>query len=89
MVKQYATDHNASLDDLKTAFPSNLQGSQDVIISSDELEQKRQNSKDTNTRYFLKDDDPLVTSDGKTVYVSREWDIDNISRYIDKQNSCW
>jgi len=71
VVKQYATVHNASLDDFKSAFPSSLQGSQNVVISSDEIEQKRQNSNDTKTRYFLKDDDPLVTSDGKTVYVSR------------------
>ncbi len=77
VVKQYVQDHNPTYQQLKNEFPSC--NGHFVVISADDLSARND---DDRVRHFDDDEDHLTTSDGKTVYVSTQWKIGNIPKFI-------
>jgi len=73
IVKQYVQDLNPTFSEICEAFPSSLQGGAGVIISAEELAERKRNSTDTIERFFTGDNESLQTSDGTTIYVSNQW----------------
>lgn len=78
VVSDYVTKNpKANFDDLKTAFPDNLQGSFGVI---DRLENARKIAMGGRKRHFINDDELLSLPDGK-VAVCSQWGLTNINKF--------
>lgn len=84
VVKKYVAQYAPTYDELKNTFPSKLQGSVGVVISEKELTLRKANSNDSTERFFIKSSDAFMTSDGIQAYVSTEWGMPNINRFISK-----
>ncbi len=76
VVKQYVQDRNPTYQQLKDEFPTC--NSHYVVISADDLSDRNEDR----IRHFHLVKDHLKTSDGKTVYVSTQWKIGNIGKFI-------
>ena len=72
-------NQNLSKNDLKTAFPQELQGSAGVFINFEEAQQIL--AKTGHIRHFLNDDDIVDIEDSKFA-VSTQWGKDNILQFI-------
>jgi 5-methylcytosine-specific restriction protein B len=84
VIKQYVADTQPDYDQLKSTFPADLQGSNPVVISAHDLQQRKNNSSDERARYFENEGEALTVSDGFNVFVSNRWGIGNIGRFISK-----
>ncbi len=81
VIKEYLDDTDSSYSEIQDAFPDNLQGGGvGVLISDEKLKQKLQQSNDTKNRFFV--DSPITAGDGKVFYVSSQWRITNIGKFI-------
>lgn len=79
VVKEYASNHNPSFDELAKVFHSSLQGSIGVVERVN-VAQKRQ---DYSVRFFIEENDIITLSDG-FAYVCNQWGILNIPRFLCK-----
>ena len=82
VIRQYIADHNPSYEQLKLVFPDSLQGSSGTIINENGYHQKLSKSQDTANRYYI--NEKLLLNDGDSIYVSNQWVIGNIDRFISK-----
>jgi hypothetical protein len=80
LVKLYVEQHpNASFEKLEEVFPATMQGSYGVIRSIDYIQEKGYEG----SRYLMKDDELLRSSDGIIFAVCSQWGKANITKYID------
>ena len=74
-------NQNLSKNDLKKAFPQELQGSAGVFISFEDAQQIL--LKTGHIRHFLNDDD-LIEAENSKLAVSTQWGKDNILDFIER-----
>lgn len=80
LVKLYVEQHpKTSFAKLEEVFPATLQGSYGVIRSIDYIRKKGYEG----SRYLMKDDELLRSSDGIVFAVCSQWGKANITKYID------
>ena len=80
VIKQYLADTSPNWAELEEAFPLSLSGGVGTLIKDSDLQAKLQKSDDSKRRFFVTD--PLNTADGVTFYVTGEWGLGNIGRFI-------
>ena len=78
VIKKYVLENNPSLDDLTVVFDKSLQGSLGVVERLDKI----QTISDAGKRFFIKDEDIIVLSDGTKIAVCTQWGIFNIKKFI-------
>ncbi|MBR2468412.1 MAG: hypothetical protein IKB42_05175 [Clostridia bacterium] len=78
VIKKYVLENNPSLDDLTAVFDKSLQGSLGVVERLDKI----QTISDAGKRFFIKDEDIIVLSDGTKIAVCTQWGIFNIKKFI-------
>lgn len=78
VIKDYVQNHRvASAKSLERLFPKSVQGRYGVVNTLDSADKKR---------FFTKDDQVLTVGKDKVV-VSREWDVNNIKRFIENNKA--
>lgn len=77
VVKKYVHKHpGITFEELQQVFFDKLQGSFGVVRKRNDIEQQKQ------IRYFFKEDDIVILSDGTAVVVSNQWGKDNVKSFI-------
>ncbi|MDD6473277.1 MAG: hypothetical protein PUF62_09650 [Bacteroidales bacterium] len=71
---------DVTFEQLRKAFPDNLQGSYGVVRSLEQIELSKQNHKDLSRRYVM--NEQLLTADGKIVVVSNQWGQYNFANVL-------
>lgn len=83
IVKQYVYQHkNLSYKEIEDVFPKDLQGSSIGVINT--LFEANEKYSDSKTkRYFMNEEDILVSADNISFVVSTQWGIDNINNILE------
>lgn len=83
VVKQYVHQHkNLSYKEIEDVFPKDLQGSSKGVINT--LFEANEKYSDSKTkRYFMNEEDILVSADNISFVVSTQWGIDNINKILE------
>ncbi len=82
-VRQYMERNpQASFRDIDNAFPRDLQGSYGVVRTVADIEMRSHNNRTERQRWFLEQEDLLVTADGTCLAVCKEWG-DNFPAFSD------
>lgn len=64
---------NATFNEIQRAFPANLQGSYGVVMSIDEIDDRRRRGQQIDNRYFLDPSDIFTSADGVPFAVCNQW----------------
>lgn len=83
VVKAYLQQNNATLKELRDAFPKKLQGSFGVFYTEQEYNTRKQKSNDQKERFFTKNEERLSTDDGEQIFVCTEWGKGNIELFVE------
>lgn len=86
VVKAYIKQNKPNLNQLREAFPKDLQGSIGVFLTEQEYNARKQSSKDKSERFFKKPEDRLATADGEQILICTEWGKDNVSQFVEHSN---
>jgi hypothetical protein len=74
VIKQFVANRpNATYKEIHHSFPDNLQGSNGVIKTIEEINERRNTGQDIDRRYFLDPHDILTSADGVQFAVSNQW----------------
>lgn len=82
VVSQFIQDKKPTADQLKQAFPKELQGSFGVFFTEQEYKARKETSNDQTERFFTNSEDRLTTADGKQILVCTEWGKDNATKFV-------
>lgn len=88
VVKYYLSlNPNSSFQQIKRAFPDNLQGSYGVVASLSYIQAKITQGGDHGNRYFIDSDQILKSGDGVLFAVSNQWgnQFERLRKYILKK----
>ncbi len=84
VIQKFVDDNNiTNIDDLKRAFPDEIQGSKGVVKLDSEVS-KKDRGEGGQKRYLV--DAPITLYSGETVLVCSQWGIDNIVNFIKAAN---
>lgn len=86
VVKAYIEQEQPDLQQLRKAFPKDLQGSIGVFYTEQEYNARKLSSNDKSERFFKNLEDRLTTSDGEQILICTEWGKDNVSQFVEHSN---
>ncbi|MGL5879951.1 MAG: hypothetical protein ACRC2V_19520, partial [Xenococcaceae cyanobacterium] len=83
VINQHINKHsNMSFQELKESFPDELQGNFGVVALQEDAQKIFTNT--GHKRYFIAEDEILLTSDNRKIAVSTQWGVGNINNFIDR-----
>jgi hypothetical protein len=83
VVQQYVEDHHpATFEELKEAFPDDLQGSFGVVRVFDDVPDKYKGIESPVKRYFIKEDEIIRLNSGERVAVCTQWAASNTEKLV-------
>ena len=82
VVSQFIRDKQPTVEQLKLAFPKELQGSFGVFFTEQEYKARKETSNDQTERFFNNTEDRLTTAEGVQILVCTEWGKDNATKFV-------
>jgi 5-methylcytosine-specific restriction protein B len=81
IVSQSIQKNKPTVEQLRQAFPKELQGSFGVFYTEQEYNARKKISNDQTERFFTNTEDRLTT-DGEQIFVCTEWGKDNVTKFV-------